>query len=70
MRRGGDLVFYPETREILVHCIRILFENEREIEQMRIDLYNSFPRFDHYQCFKLIDIKADGALDCYEVRAL
>jgi hypothetical protein len=34
-----DLLFYPETREILIACWRLHFDHEYEAEQLRV-LFN------------------------------
>lgn len=50
-----DLIFYPETRELLVKIWRMHFDHEREAELLRAQMKQSKPRFDLYQCFQLID---------------
>jgi len=61
-----DLIFYPETREILIACWRMHFEHETQAERLR---QQNIPQsFDYYQCFLLLDTKNDGAIDSEEVR--
>lgn len=62
-----ELLFYPETRETLIACWRLHFENEREAERLRSQISGSFPRLDLYQCFQEIDSKNDGYIDTQEV---
>lgn len=62
-----ELLFYPETREILVACFRMHFDNEREAEKIRVKISGMIPHLDLYHCFQLIDIKNDGQLDTQEV---
>jgi Ca2+-binding EF-hand superfamily protein len=62
-----ELLFYPETRETLIACWRLHFENEREAERLRSHINGSIPRLDLYQCFQEIDSKSDGYIDTQEV---
>jgi hypothetical protein len=65
-----DLLFYPETREILIACWRMHFDQELEAERLRVMFNKANPKFDFYQCFQLIDSKSDGQIDSEEVRKL
>lgn len=65
-----DLLFYPETRELLVTCWRMHFDHEREAEKLRVQIHQITPLFDHYQCFQLVDTKADGQIDSQEIKEL
>jgi hypothetical protein len=55
-----DLLFYPETKDLLVNCWRLHFDHEREAERVRQNFKSSYTTFDHFQCFKLLDTKQDG----------
>lgn len=46
-----DLLFYPETRELLISCWRMHFDHELEAERLRVLFTKNNPNFDHYQCF-------------------
>jgi Ca2+-binding EF-hand superfamily protein len=65
-----DLLFYPETRELLETCWRMHFDHEKEAEMIRQQIASVSPRFDCYQCFQLIDSRSDGQIDPSEVKEL
>jgi hypothetical protein len=46
-----DLLFYPETRELLIACWRMHFDHENEAERLRVLFNKNNPNFDNYQCF-------------------
>lgn len=58
-----DLLFYPETRELLIACWRMHFDHENEAERLRVLFCKNNPNFDNYQCFQVVDQKSDGAID-------
>ncbi len=63
-------MFYPETRELIIACWRLHFDQEREAERLRILFNKNNPTFDHYQCFQLLDVKSDGQIDSEEIKDL
>jgi hypothetical protein len=65
-----DLLYYPETRELLIACWRMHFEHEIEAERLRVLFQKNNPNFDGYSCFSLIDGKGDGMIDTQEVKDL
>ena len=65
-----DLLFYPETRELLVTCWRMHFDHERDAELIRQQIASIQPQFDSYHCYQLIDFRNDGQIDPSEIKEL
>ena len=44
------------------------FDHEREAELLRVQLHSSYPPFDHFQCFQVLDFKNEGQIDAEEIK--